>query len=63
MEINQKYEEISEKERILREILRSSRLLTGKREFLREGISEKTGQKGGLTEKEGQNRELIIKLG
>jgi len=59
----EKYEEISEKERILREILRSSRLLTGKREFLREGTSERIAQKGGLSEKEGRNRELIIKIG
>jgi len=57
-----KYEEISEKERILREILVSARLITGKREFLREKLSYEIVEKGGLKKEEICERETNLKI-
>ncbi len=40
-----KYEEISEKERILGEILESARFIAGKRVFMREKLSLESGKR------------------
>jgi hypothetical protein len=52
-----KYEELSEKERFLKEILRSARLITGKRELCRGALSNQIIEKGGLKRDERERRE------
>ncbi len=55
-----KYEEISEKERLLREILCSARLVTGKREFCRETLSNPIAEKRGLKGGERERKEEVV---
>lgn len=55
-----KYTEISEKERLLREILHSARLIAGKREFCRETLSSQIVEKGGLKRDKREEKEEIV---
>lgn len=55
-----KYEEISEKERLLKEILCSTRLIAGKREFFRETLSSQIVEKGGLKRDKRERKEEKI---
>ncbi len=56
------YEEISEKERLLREILCSARLIAGKREFCRETLSSQIVENGGLKKDKRETKEELVKM-